>query len=101
MGAEILYLNKELNTKSVTGFNSAFGNTDEVLKIVSEEPDSALVSSAGRRDIIDAVLARKLSGVFSNGPSAMILCGKSGIDHWVIEACRKARLPLVQKRCPF
>jgi len=101
MGAETLYLNKEMNIKSVTGFNSAFGNTDEVLKLVEKEPDSALVASAGRRDVIEAVLARKLSGVFSEGPSAMILCGKSGIDKWVIEACRKAGLPLFRSDAPF
>ncbi len=101
MGAETLYLNEQFNTKSVTGFNSAFGNTDEVLKIIEEEPDSALVASAGRRDIIEAVLARKLSGVFTGGPSAMILCGKSVIDDWVIEACKKAGLPLLRSDAPF
>lgn len=101
MGAETLYLNEELNMKSVTGFNSAFGNTDEVLKLIADEPDSALVVSAGRADVIDAVLARKFSGVFSNGPSAMILCGKGEIDKWIIEACKKAGLPLFSSNAPF
>ncbi|MEN8221891.1 MAG: AAA family ATPase [Acidobacteriota bacterium] len=101
MGAETLYLNDELNTKSVTGFHSAFGNTDEVLQIVEKEPGSALVASAGRRDVIEAVLARRLSGALQDGPSAMILCGKTGIDNWVIEGCRKAGLPLFRSDAPF
>lgn len=101
MGAETLYLKEELNMKSVTGFNSAFGNTDEVLNLISGEPESALVASAGRRDIIEAVLARKLSGVFSDGPSALILCGAEEISDWVIEACRRARLPLFRSNAPF
>jgi len=101
MGAETLYLKEELNMKSVTGFNSAFGNTDEVLKMITKEPDSALVASAGRGDVIEAVLARKLSGVFSDAPSAMILCGKKEIDFWIIEACRKAGLPLFRSDAPF
>jgi len=101
MGAETLFLGREMNTKSVTGFNSAFGNTDEVLDLVSRDPGSALVASAGRRDVIEAMLARRLSGVFSTGPSALILCGKSEIPEWVIQGCRKADLPLFRSDAPF
>ncbi len=101
MGAETLYLNEELKMKSVTGFNSAFGNSDEVLRMIVDNPKRALVVSAGRRDVIDAVLSRKLSGVFSEGPSAMILCGNKKTDNWVIEACKKAELPLFRSDAPF
>lgn len=101
MGAETLYLNEELNMKSVTGFNSAFGNSEEVLKMIAAEPERALVASVGRADVIESVLARKLSGVFSDGPSAMILCGKDEIDDWIIEACKKAELPLFRSNAPF
>ncbi|MCK5220638.1 MAG: AAA family ATPase, partial [Candidatus Aminicenantes bacterium] len=101
MGAETLYLNEELNMKSVTGFNSAFGNSEEVLKMSAAEPERALVASVGRADVIESVLARKLSGVFSDGPSAMILCGKDEIDDWIIEACKKAELPLFRSNAPF
>ncbi len=101
MGAETLYLNEELNMKSVTGFNSAFGNTEEILKMIADEPNRALVVSAGRLDVIESVLARKLSGVFSDGPSAMILCGKNEVDKWIIEACKRAGLPLFCSNAPF
>ena len=50
--------------KSVADGGGAFGNTEEILKMIADEPDRALVVSAGRIDVIESVLARKLSGVF-------------------------------------
>jgi len=101
MGAEKICLNDDMDMKSITGFNSAFGNTDEVLKMVYDDPNSALLSSLSRREVIEAVLARKLSGVFSGGPSALILCGKGEIDEWIIGACNKSGLPLFRSDAPI
>ncbi len=101
IGAEKICLNDDMDMKSITGFNSAFGNTDEVLKMVYDDPNSALLSSLSRREIIEAVLARKLSGAFSGGPSALILCGKGEIDEWIIGACNKSGLPLFRSNAPI
>ncbi len=101
MGAETLYLNEESNLSNVTGFVSAFGSTEEVLTTVRDDPYRALVVSSGRTEVIEAVISRKLSGVFSDGPSALILCGNKIIDNWIIEACKKVSLPLFRSDAPF
>ncbi len=82
----------------VSGYVSAFGSTDEVLQQLAGSPGSALVVSATRRDVIDAIIARQFSGEFSGAPQAVILCGKpagsgDGI-RYVADACKKMDLPL-------
>lgn len=101
MGAETLYMKKESNLDHITGFITAFGNSDEVLKSLHDNPYSALVVSEGRRNVIDSVLARKLSGIMEGSPSALILCGSRDTDPWIINACKKASLPLLKAEGPF
>ena len=82
----------------VNGYVSAFGSTDEVLQQLSSNPGSALVVSASRNDVIDAIIARQFSGEFSGAPKAVILCGKPAANgvgiRYVADACKKMELPL-------
>jgi BioD-like phosphotransacetylase family protein len=82
----------------VSGYVSAFGSTEEVLQQLSSNPGSALVVSATRSDVIDAIIARQFSGEFSGAPKAVILCGKPAANgvgiRYVADACKKMELPL-------
>ncbi len=78
----------------VSGFITAFGNRNETLREVSEDPDSAVVLSAGRTDIIDALVARRVTGGERSGPGAMILCGEGETDSSLVGACKQLSLPL-------
>jgi dethiobiotin synthetase len=77
------------------GFITGFGSTDEILSEVNENPGSALLLSSGREEVLDAILARKLSGSISGGPGAVVLCGgQSGGETWMAEGCRRLGIPL-------
>ena len=82
----------------VSGYVSAFGSTDEVLQQLSAKPGSALVVSATRTDVIDAIIARQFSNEFSGAPKAVILCGKPAANglgiRYVADACTQMKLPL-------
>lgn len=95
-----LYFNPEGENRSVDGYITAFGSVKEVLKSIEDNPKSVLVLSASRQDVIDAVIARKLSGSLTGDILAMILCGGSQIDKWVVKSCRKSDLPLFQSLQP-
>ncbi|MEN8154479.1 MAG: AAA family ATPase [Acidobacteriota bacterium] len=101
MGAETLFMKKESNLDHISGFITAFGSTEEVLKSLHNNPYSALVVSEGRKNVIDSIIARKLSGIMDGSPSALILCGNSKTDPWIINACKKASLPLLKAEGPF
>jgi BioD-like phosphotransacetylase family protein len=78
----------------VSGFITAFANRNETLREVSEDPYSAVVLSAGRTDIIDALVARRVAGGEKAGPGALILCGEGETDSSLVGACEQLSLPL-------
>lgn len=79
----------------VEGFITAFGSIREILADVIENPDSALLISATRLEVIDALITRRLSGALEKGPGAIVICGSfAGHDSYLIEACRKLDIPL-------
>ncbi len=98
LNAEAVFVGDGGLNSLVSGYVSAFGSTDEVLQQLSDNPGSALVVSATRSDVIDAIIARQFSGEFTSAPKAVILCGKpagnGGGIRYVADACRKMELPL-------
>lgn len=79
----------------VEGFITGFGSIREILADVIESPDSALLISATRLEVIDALITRRLSGTLEKGPGAIVICGSfAGHDSYLVEACRKLEIPL-------
>jgi hypothetical protein len=84
----------------VSGFIMAFGNRNETLREVSADPSSAVVLSAGRTDIIDALVARRAATGPEAGPGAIILCGEGATDSTLVEACERLSIPLYRTDTP-
>jgi len=85
----------------VEGFITGFGSSSEILVDVIDHPRRALLLSASRIDVIDAVVSRRLSGNIESGPGALILCGPdSGLLSHVEEACRRLEIPLYRTEAP-
>ena len=79
----------------VEGFITAFGSIREILIDINENPDSALLISATRLEVIDALITRRLSGVLEKGPGAIVICGSfTEHDSYLVEACRKLDIPV-------
>jgi len=84
----------------VSGYLAACGSSPEVVESLRTSTGKVLVVSTSRRDVIDALLARKLSGSLPDNPQALIMCGAPGVavEPWVVEACQKLSLPLFQTK---
>lgn len=82
----------------ISGFVTGFGSVDEVMKNIEDNPFCALVLSSGRLDVLNALLARKLSGLLEHKPGALVLCGRKEIEPWIHKACEKLGLPLFFSR---
>lgn len=80
---------------SAEGFITGFGSTSEILKEIGDSPRSALLLSSHREEVLDAILARRLSGSLAEGPGAIVLCGgpPQG-DPRVADGCRQLGIPL-------
>ncbi|OPL19128.1 MAG: hypothetical protein AVO35_12275 [Candidatus Aegiribacteria sp. MLS_C] len=77
------------------GFIAGFGSTSEILGGIAENPGSALLLSACREEVLDAVMARRLSGALAEGPGAIVLCGSgSGSPPQTAEGCARLGIPL-------
>lgn len=77
------------------GFIAGFGSTSEILGEIAAGPRSALLLSACREEVLDAVLARRLSGSLKEGPGAIVLCGApAGFSPQAAEGCVKLGIPL-------
>jgi len=76
MGRELGF-HAEPGAGSVEGFIAGFGGTGEILDEIAAGPGSVLLLSAGREEVLDAIVARKLSGILGEGPGAVVLCGGS------------------------
>ncbi len=101
LGMETIFLNNDKELSSISGFIYAFGSRDEVLKELDGVSGKALLVSKRRNDIIDTIIARKLSGVADGSPEALILCGEGSIDNWIKAGCEKAGLPLFETNKSF
>lgn len=76
---------------SASGYLTAFGSADEVLREVSRRPRAVLMASASRTDVLDAVIVRRMSG--GRGPGALVVCGGRPESRHA-GACGSAGLPL-------
>jgi hypothetical protein len=94
LDAEYVGSNECSFSPSISGFITAFGNRNEVLREVALDPSSAIVLSAGRMDIIDALVARRVACGQDAGPGALILCGEGEIDPGLVNACDRLDIPL-------
>lgn len=93
LGAETV-ISSEKGT-SVSGYLTGFGNVDEIFRNVTENPARALLLSSSRQEVIDAIIARRISGELMEGPGALILCG-DGTEYarHVDKACGILEIPL-------
>ncbi len=83
------------DVQAVEGFIAGFGSTREILEDVSRKPRSALLLSPGREEVLDAILARRLSGGLSHGPGALVLCGGPPEENaQLAEGCGRLGIPL-------
>jgi len=79
----------------VEGFITGFGSAGEIIDDIRESPESALIISSTRCEVIDAVISRRLSGSITQGPGAIVLCGGNvQPDSHVASACRELDIPL-------
>ena len=101
LGAETVISWKSESDAPVEGFITGFGSSSEILCDVIDQPERALLISASRMDVIDALISRRLSGNVESGPGALILCGsESGLLPHVEQACRKLDIPLYCTEAP-
>lgn len=77
--------------EGVSGYTTAFGSSDEVLKQVGREPGRSVLVDLSRPEVLDALLAASLSG--AKGPGAVIVCGGEP-DPRHREAFRATGIPL-------
>lgn len=95
LGVETLISWKKNSDVPVEGFIAGFGSTMEILHEISSSPESALLLSSRRHEVVDAILARRLSGNLKEGPGAIVLCGKPcESEPYISDACSKLGIPL-------
>ena len=95
LGVETLISWKKNKDVPVEGFIAGFGNAAEIIADISDSPESALLLSSRRHEVIDAIIARRLSGNLSEGPGAIVLCGKKNENEsYIADACNKLDIPL-------
>ncbi len=95
LGVETLISWKRNSEVPVEGFIAGFGSSSEIISEISDSPESVILLSSKRSEVIDAIVARRLSGSLSEGPGAIVLCGESDInEHYVSDACGKLDIPL-------
>jgi hypothetical protein len=95
LGFQVEHGGQRESPSPAVGFMTAFGSTAEILQEIGENPESALLLGSGRGDVLEAILARRLSGNLDRGPGAIVLCGDSTAgDHWAAEGCRRLGIPL-------
>ncbi len=95
LGVETLISPKKNGDVPVEGFIAGFGSGSEIISDISDSPQSALLLSSKRHEVIDAIVTRRLSGSLSKGPGAIVLCGKPNEDEsYIADACDKLDIPL-------
>lgn len=83
------------DARSIGGFTAGFGSTREILENIARKPRSALLLSSGREEVMDAILARRLSGSLASGPGALVLCGGPPEENaQLAEGCLRLGIPL-------
>ncbi len=95
LGVETLISWKKNKDVPVEGFIAGFGSSNEIISEVSNSPESALLLSSKRHEVVDAILTRRLSGSLDKGPGAIVLCGKPNENEsYIANACDKLNIPL-------
>ncbi len=95
LGVETLISWKKDKDVPVEGFIAGFGSSGEIIADIESSPESALLLSSRRHEVVDAIVARKLSGSLSEGPGAIVLCGKPNENEsYIADACNKLDIPL-------
>lgn len=95
LGVETLISRKMNEDVPVEGFIAGFGSGSEIISEISNSPESALLLSTRRHEVIDAIVARRLSGSLKKGPGAIVLCGMPGENEsYISDACDKLDIPL-------
>jgi len=95
LGVETLISWKKNTDVPVEGFIAGFGSSSEIISEISNSPESVLLLSSKRYEVVDAIVARRLSGNLSKGPGAMVLCGKPDENEsHIADACNKLDIPL-------
>lgn len=95
LGVETLIYPKKNGDIPVEGFIAGFGSAGEIIADISGSPQSALLLSSKRHEVVDAIVARRLSGNLSKGPGAIVLCGKPNENEsYIADACDKLDIPL-------
>ncbi|MCK4806414.1 MAG: AAA family ATPase [Candidatus Aegiribacteria sp.] len=95
LGVETLISWKKNSDVPVEGFIAGFGSSSEIISEISNSPESALLLSSKRHEIVDAILARRLSSSLDKGPGAIVLCGKPNENEsYIADACDKLDIPL-------
>lgn len=91
LGAEPLVALDSGISSSVSGYISAFGSPEEVLRQVAAAPESSVLVDHSRTEVLDALVVAAVSG--AEGPGAVIVCGGQP-DQRRIEAFRSTGIPL-------
>ncbi|MEN8209437.1 MAG: dethiobiotin synthase [Candidatus Fermentibacteria bacterium] len=95
LGVETLISWKKNKDNPIEGFIAGFGSRSEIISEIYENPESALLLSTNRHEVVDAIVARRLSGSLSRGPGAIVLCGKPNENEsYIADACDKLDIPL-------
>jgi dethiobiotin synthetase len=95
LGVETLISCKKNLDIPIEGFIAGFGSKHEIISDISDSPEGALLLSSKRHEVIDAIVARRLSGNLEKGPGAIVLCGKSSeSESYIADACNKLDIPL-------
>ena len=95
LGVETLISWKKNRDVPVEGFIAGFGSSYEIISDISRNPESALLISSKRHEVVDAIITRRLSGTMDKGPGAIVLCGEAGeSESYISNACNKLDIPL-------
>lgn len=96
LGVETIVKWKKKTGSPVEGFTGGFGGTAEIISSIEKKPESALLLSTGRIEVLEAIVSRRISGKLERGPGAIVLCGedKGDTSAYVSNVCSKMDIPL-------
>lgn len=96
LGVETIVKWEKKSGSLVEGFVGGFGSTSEIISDIEKKPESALLLSTGRIEVVDAIVSRRVSGQLEKGPGAIVLCGKDKGDtvSYISNVCSKMEIPL-------
>lgn len=84
-----------MNGQLVENFICAAGTADEALARLARSPSSLLVLQASRLDVLEGLIARRMTGLLPAGPAGVVFCGGE-CPAWIGDACRRLQTPVWQ-----